>query len=433
MQTKLNRITELAKSDKKLKINNVMRLVNEVNLAECFDMLNTGKATGIDGIDLEEYKKNLDKNLKELIVNMKKFSYRPKPVKRVYIPKYNGKQRPLGIPSTEDKIVQMCMKRILEAIYEVDFLDSSYGFRPNRNCHQALDKLDKIIMTKPVNYIIDADIKGFFDNINHEWLRKFVEYRIEDKSFNRYIIRFLRAGIMEEGKYAETDKGTPQGGILSPVLANIYLHYVIDLWIDVIVKKHCKKYVEMIRYADDFIICVENKEEANEILKVLRNRLLKFGLEIAEDKTRVIEFGKNANKDDGKKPDTFNFLGFTHFCDKGRKGYFKVGRKTEKKKFKMKLVEMNTWLKTIRNKIKLKDIWSTFCAKLRGHFQYFGISGNLIGIRRFSLKCKRLLFKWLNRRSQKKNINWKTFSDYISHFNIPKPKIFHNFYTLFGY
>lgn len=276
MQTKLNQITELAKSDKKLKINNVMRLVNEVNLAECFNMLNAGKATGIDGIDIVDYEKNLDKNLKELVVNMKKFSYRPKPVKRVYIPKSNGKQRPLGIPSTEDKIVQICMKRILEAIYETNFLDNSYGFRPNRNCHQALNKLDKIIMTKPVNYITDADIKGFFDNVNHNWLRKFVEYRIEDKSFNRYITRFLRAGIMEEGKYAEIDKGTPQGGILSPVLANIYLHYVIDIWIEIIVKKYCKKYVEMIRYADDFIICVENKEEANEILKTLRKRLLKF-------------------------------------------------------------------------------------------------------------------------------------------------------------
>jgi len=433
VQTKLNRITEIAKSDKKARFDNVMHLINEANLTDCYFMLKTGRATGIDGIDLEEYEKNLGKSLKELTEKMKKFSYHPQPVRRVYIPKANGKLRPLGIPCTEDKIVQMGMKRILEAVYETDFLDCSYGFRPDRNCHQALDKLDKIIMTNPVNYIIDADIKGFFDNVNHDWLRKFVEHRISDKSFNRYIVRFLRAGIMEEGKLKETDKGTPQGGILSPILANIYLHYVLDLWVCKVVRKHCKGYVEMVRYADDFVICVENKEEANKILNVLKKRLNKFGLELAEDKTRIIEFGKNADKGDGQKPETFNFLGFTHFCDKGRKGYFKVGRKTDKNKFNAKLIEMNSWLRTIRNMIKLSDIWKVFCAKLRGHFQYYGVSGNYKGIYRFYKQSMRMLWKWLNRRSQKKSFNLKDFWIFINRLNAPKPKICHNFYTLYGY
>ena len=433
VQTKLNRITELAKSDKNLRFKNVMHLINEVNLTDCFLMLKTRRATGVDGIDLEEYERNLGTNLKELMEKMKKFSYHPKPARRVYIPKLNGKLRPLGIPSTEDKIVQMGMKRILEAIYETDFLDSSYGFRPNRNCHQALDKIDKIIMTKPVNYIIDVDIKGFFDNVKHEWLRKFVEHRISDKNFNRYIVRFLRAGIMEEGKFKETEKGTPQGGILSPILANIYLHYVLDLWIEKVVKKHCKGYVEMVRYADDFVICVEKENEAFKIMNALKNRLNKFGLETAEDKTGIIKFGKNANNGDGIKPDTFNFLGFTHFCDKGRKGFFKVGRKTEKKKFNNKMIEMNKWLKGIRNRIKLSEIWKIFCAKLRGHYQYYGVSGNYKGIHRYYSQSIRMLWKWINRRSQKKSMNLKVFWEYINRLRIPKPKICHNFYTLYGY
>ena len=436
METKLNLIKEIAGKDRKCKLNNLAHLLNEVNLSECFFMLKGGKATGIDGVSLEEYESNLSNNLKDLIDRMKRQAYKPQAVKRVYIPKANGKMRLLGIPTIEDKLVQMCIMRILNAIYEVDFLDMSYGFRPNRSCHDAIDALDKIIMKNPVNHIIDADIKGFFDNVSHEWMVKFLGERIGDFNLIRIIVRFLKAGVMDKELFQETEKGTPQGGVISPILANIYLHYVLDLWIEKVIKKNCRGYVEMVRYADDFVICVQYKEEVEMIMKAMKERLTKFGLELAEDKTRIIGFGRFADKNarnKGKKTETFNFLGFTHYCDKGRSGVFKVGIKTERKKFKAKVKEMNIWLKSIRNKIKLKEIWKIFCAKLRGHFQYFGVSGNYIGISRFYVKCVRLLMKWLNRRSQKKSFNWEKLTKYIKCYNIPKPKIYHNMYTSYGY
>jgi len=436
MQTKLNLITEIVQRDSTIKINNAAYLLNVENLKECFEMLKKGKATGIDGVTLEEYERDLDENLKKLVERMKRQSYKPQPLRRTYIPKTNGKLRPLGIPSIEDKIVQMGISRILRAIYEVDFLDNSYGFRPNRNCHQALDRLDKIIMSKPINHIIDADIKGFFDNVNHEWMKKFLGHRISDPSLIRLISRFLRNGYMEEGKIYKTKEGTPQGGIISPILANVYLHYALDLWMERVVKPRCRGVVEIVRYADDFIICVQYKEDAEKILEALRTRLRKFKLELSEEKTRIIEFGRYAKinaRSKGIKPGTFNFLGFTHFIDKTRKGKFKVGRKTEKRKMVAKLKEMNNWLKRIRNLYHIKEWWKILKAKLSGHFQYYGVSGNYRSISRFYYLTIRLIFKWLNRRSQKKSFVWKTFTEYLNKYELPKPKIHHNFYTLYEY
>ena len=436
METKLNLISEIAKKDKECKFNNVAHLLNVINLKECFYMLKKGKASGVDGVSLKEYEENLDSNLEELVRRMKSFSYRPQPVKRVYIPKSNGKQRPLGIPSVEDKIVQMGITRILTAIYEVDFLDFSYGFRPNRSCHDALDRLDKGIMRNPVNHIIDADIKGFFDNVDHKWILRCLEERIIDKNFLRLIVRFLKAGVIEEGKFHKTETGTPQGGILSPVLANIYLHYVLDLWFEKIIKKESRGYVDIVRYADDFIICVQYKDEAHRILLELNQRLEKFGLELSKDKTRIVEFGRyaivNSNRK-GKRAGTFSFLGFVHYCDRSRNGRFKVGRKTDRKKFAVKMKEINEWLKSIRNAIKMKYWWKILCAKLRGHFQYYGVSGNYMGIQRYYYLTIRLVFKWINRRSQKKSFNWEQFNNYLQKYPLPKPKIYHNMYTLFGY
>ena len=436
METKLNLISEIAKKDKECKFNNVAHLLNVPNLNECFYMLKKGKASGIDGVTFEGYEENLDSNLEELVRRMKSFSYRPQPVKRAYIPKSNGKQRPLGIPSVEDKIVQMGITRILTAIYEVDFLDFSYGFRPNRSCHDALDRLDKGIMGNPVNHIIDADINGFFDNVDHKWILRCLEERIKDKNFLRLIVRFLKAGVIEEGKFHKTETGTPQGGILSPVLANIYLHYVLDLWFEKIIKKESRGYVDIVRYADDFIILVQYKDEAHRILLKLKHRIKEFGLELAKDKTKIIEFGRyakvNANRR-GKRAGTFSFLGFIHYCDRSRNGSFKVGRKTDRKKFAVKMKEINEWLKSIRNAIKIKYWWKILCAKLRGHFQYYGVSGNYRGIQRYYYLTIRLVFKWINRRSQKKSFNWEQFNNYLQKYPLPKPKIYHNMYTLFGY
>jgi group II intron reverse transcriptase/maturase len=408
-------------------------LLNEENLKECFGLLKKGKAAGVDGVTLEEYEVNLDENLRGLVERMKRQAYKPQPVRRTYIPKANGKMRPLGIPAIEDKIVQKGMTRILEAVYEADFLDCSYGFRPNRSPHQALKQLNKIIMTQPINHIIDADIKGFFDHVDHGWMRKFLEHRISDTNFDRLIYRFLRNGYMEEGREYDVEKGTPQGGIISPVLANIYLHYVLDLWLEKVIKPESRGTVEMVRYADDFVLCVQYKDDAEKILEKLKERLGKFGLELAEDKTRRIEFGRFSKQNaqaKGTKPATFNFLGFTHYIDQTRTGQYKLGRKTDRNKLTAKRKELNEWLKSARNRMPLQELWKTLRAKLTGHFRYYGVSGNFRSMARYRWEGLRLVLKWLNRRSQKKSFNWETFRRYVEKYPLPKPAIYHNFYDL---
>jgi len=433
MQTKLDLLSDIARRRKDVRIENVACLLNEDNLKECFGLLKKGKATGVDGVTLEEYEVNLDENLRDLVERMKRQAYKPQPVRRTYIPKANGKIRPLGIPAIEDKIVQKGMTRILEAVYEADFLDCSYGFRPNRSPHQALKQLNKIIMTQPINHIIDADIKGFFDHVDHGWMRKFLEHRISDTNFDRLIYRFLRNGYMEEGKEYGVEKGTPQGGIISPVLANIYLHYVLDLWLEKVIKSESRGAVEMVRYADDFVICVQYKDDAEKILEKLKDRLGKFGLELAEDKTRRIEFGRFAKQNaqaKGTKPATFNFLGFTHYIDQTRTGKYKLGRKTDRNKLTAKRKALNEWLKSARNRMPLQELWKTLRAKLTGHFRYYGVSGNFRSMAKYRWECLRLVLKWLNRRSQKKSFNWETFRRYMEKYPLPKPAIYHNFYDL---
>jgi RNA-directed DNA polymerase len=430
VSTKLWSITQRAREDPSCKFTSLAHLLTADFLKECFRELKKDKAPGVDGVTWRKYEENLDENIEDLVARLIAKQYRPQPVKRAYLPKSNGERRPLGIPALEDKIVQLAIKKILEAIFEVDFSDVSYGFRPNRSCHDALDMVDTIIMTKPVSYVVDMDIAKFFDTVDHECLMECLKQRVVDPSLLRIIARFLKSGVMEEGKYLETDRGTPQGGILSPMLANIYLHYALDLWFEKEVKEQLKGFAQLVRYADDFIVCFQHDDEARAFGKALRERLAKFRLTISEEKSRIIAFGRYAcqqARKQGKKCATFDFLGFTLYCDKTRNGKFKVGRKTSNKKLRQKMKAMNLWLKGVRNRMKLELWWPLLVQKLIGHYQYYGISGNIQGLQRFYYHTEKLAFKWINRRSQKKSYNWSQFNRFLSFNSLPKPKIYHSY------
>ena len=427
MQVKLNQIARRAKQDKRLKFTSLIHHVNESNLAECYRELKANKACGIDGETVEGYGKNLQERLSQLVASMKSKQYRPKPVKRVYIPKAGkNEKRGLGIPSVEDKLVQIMLKKILEQIYEAEFLDVSYGFRPKLSCHDAVKALDKTVMTKPINYIVEVDIKGFFDNVNHYWLQRCLEEKIVDRNLLWLVRRFLKAGVVEDGKQLATDVGTPQGGVISPLLANIYLHYVLDLWFKKEIKSQARGHMELIRYCDDFVVCCESEKDAKNFLELLNTRLEKFGLQVSEDKTKVIKFGrqvwKQAQRSKGKV-ETFTFLGFTHYCGKSRQGYFVMGHKTSKENFCRKLKETKEWLKKIRNKLRLREWWPVLKSKLTGHYNYFGVSGNYRCLQQFYNGIFSIVFKWINRRSQKKSMNFDQYLHYLQWNPLPTPRI----------
>lgn len=433
MQRKLNQITVRARQDKRLKFTSLIHLMNAENLALCYKELKHNKACGIDQVTVEAYGENLEEKLSTLVDSMKRKQYQPQPVKRVYIPKAGSKEkRGLGVPSTEDKLVQIMLKKILENIYEANFLDNSYGFRPGRSCHQAVNALNKAVMYRPTNYVVEVDIKKFFDNVQHKWLMRCLRERITDPNLLWLVKRFLKAGVVEAGHYEATELGTPQGGIISPILANIYLHYVLDLWFEKKFKPRSKGYMELVRYADDHLFCCEREEDAKELLKSLKQRLGKFGLEISEDKTRIVKFGKKEWQQgirEKRKTESLNFLGFTHYGTRSRKGRVMVGHKTSKENLSRKLKEIKEWVKKIRNKVHLKDWWSILKAKLTGHYNYFGVSGNYRWLNKFFWRVIKLAYKWINRRSQKKSLNLKQFTHYLQVNPLPKPRICYSLYT----
>lgn len=430
---KLALISERARREPRYQFTCLAHLLSAGFLKECYYSLGRDRASGIDGVSWSEYGKDLDENLTGLVVRMKAKRYKPQPARRVYIPKNEHERRPLGLPALEDKIVQKGISRILEAVYEADFLDCSYGFRPGRNCHLAINAVDKTIMTNPVNHVIEADIKGYFDNVSHKWLMEFLGVRIKDPSFLLLIRRFLKAGYFEAGRIVASEQGTPQGGNLSPMLSNIFLHYVLDLWFEKKVKPRLRGACYLVRYADDFICMAQYADESQRIKQALVTRFAKFDLELHPEKTRIIRFGRyereNAKRQN-RRANTFDFLGFTHYCDTSRRGKFIVGRKTSRKKFRMKCKEMNNWLRKIRNCRKAKEWWPVLQARLRGHYQYYGISGNMRSLQRFYSLTVRMTLKWLNRRSQCRSFSWKMFNKYLEHYPLPEPKIVHNLYTL---
>jgi RNA-directed DNA polymerase len=402
-------------SESHAKMQTLMHYVNRENLMAEHRAQVRGKAAGIDGATKESYDAGLEEHVDDLLRRMKSFSYRPQAVRRTYIPKTNGTVRPLGIPAYEDKLVQGVMANVLTEVYEPRFLDCSYGFRPKRNCHDVIREINQTIMIRKVNYILDADIKGFFDNVDHEWLVKFLENDIQDKNFIRYVVRFLKAGVMENGNVSDSDRGTPQGGLISPVLANIYLHYVLDLWFEKVVKRHLRGEAYLYRYADDFVVLFQYEDDAKRFYEVLLKRLAKFKLAVAEEKTRIIPFGRYR----GTK-ETFDFLGFTHVNAVTRTGKYTVLHLTSKKKLKAKCESAKQWIRWNMHR-PVMEIVGKLSRKLIGHYNYYGVNGNLGGLYKFFEYIKRTLYKALRRRGQKHKINWETFERIWE--LIPRPRI----------
>jgi len=397
------------------------------NLRACYDALDANKATGVDGVTKEEYGKNLEENLRDLSGRLKRMGYRPGPKRRSYIPKPGSeKGRPLGISNLEDKIVEEAAKRTLEPIYEAVFEDSSYAYRPGRNQHECLDALGRTIQQKKVNHVVEADIKSFFDKVNHEWMIKFLRHRIGDERVIRLIIRMLKSGIMDDGLVRATEEGTPQGSILSPLLSNIYLHYVLDLWFSRRVRKQSRGEAYYFRFADDFLACFQYRDDAESFRLRLEDRVEGFGLQLAEEKTRCIEFGRFAREDAykrGEKPKEFIFLGFAHYCGKTKEGYFKVKRRTSRKKLGQSLRKFTDWARKARHVLKKGEMLRQARSRVVGHLNYYAITGNLERCSYYVYRATRILFKWLNRKSQRKAYTWEGFNQALVWVGWPEPRV----------
>ena len=426
--TILARIAKLSASDRFRRFDSLMHLFSEESLAACFHALDGKKAVGVDGVSKAEYGEHLESNLKELIARMKRMGYRPGPVRQVLIPKGDkaGATRPLGISNFEDKLVQGMMRQVLESIYEPLFLPGSYGFRPGRSCHDAIRDLEQHLYRHPVQTVIDVDLAKFFDTIDQELLLGMLREKINDPKFLRYVQRMFKSGVLAEGELRVSDEGVVQGSLCSPILANIFAHYVIDVWLEEVVKPHCANKAEWFRYADDLVICCETEHDALRIRKGLGGRLVRYKLSLNEKKTRLIDFRRPRNGQ--PRPEVFDFLGFTFYWGKSRRGVPLPKVKTSGKRLRTKLKAVNDWGRQIRSRYRLNHIWSVFCAKLRGHIQYYGVSFNSRALQTFRKKATRILFKWLNRRSQKRSFNWEQFTLYIRANPLPRATIRHRLY-----
>ncbi len=415
----LQGIREAAKKDKRMKFTSLLHHITPTLLVESFYALKQNAAAGIDGVTWREYEEGLFTRVEELHREIHTGAYRAKPSRRVFIPKADGKQRPLGIASVEDKIVQQAVTTVLNMIYEEDFLGFSYGFRQGRSQHDALDALAVGIGSRKVNWIVDADIQAFFDTIDHEWMMRFLEHRIADKRLLRLIGKWLKAGVIEDARRVAAVKGTPQGAVISPLLANVYLHYALDLWAQQWRGRHAKGQVIMVRYADDSVFGFENRGDAQTFLAAMRERLAKFGLVLHPDKTRLIEFGRFAIKDRERKgegkPETFDFLGFTHCCSMTRKGSFKMLRLTVKKRMRSTLKEIRAKLRgKMHNRVGEVGQW--LGSVVRGYFNYFAVPGNEYRMCSFRSEVCRTWRRMLIRRSQRHNLSWERYQRLVKRF-----------------
>ncbi len=431
MGTKLERIAEISALSKRPNFTSLYHLINAELLKQCHRELNGKKAVGIDEVTKEKYSEALDSNIKDLVLRLKNKAYKPLPTRRVFIPKQNGKLRPLGIVSYEDKIVQLALKKVLEAVYEPRFLNCMYGFRPKRGCHEAVKDVYQHLSHGKINYIVDADVKGFFDHIDHEWMMKFIEWHIKDPNILWLIRKYLRAGVMVDGVYENTEEGTIQGGNISPTLANIYMHNVLTLWFKLVIQKEVKGECFLVNYADDFVAGFQYKSEAEMYYAKLKERMAYFNLELEDSKSRLIEFGRFAEQNRKAKglgkPETFDFLGFTFFMGKSRKGFPWPKVKTARKKFEKSLKNFKMWLfenkeQPARNLIKELNV------KLVGYYQYYGVTFNSYKLSAFLHRVQQFLHKVLNRRGCGRTYTWDGFADMLKVYPLAKPKIY---YALF--
>jgi group II intron reverse transcriptase/maturase len=418
--TILQAIANKASEQPDYRFRNLFRLLNEEMLKDSWQFIRKNAASGVDGVSAKEYEQNLDENIHQLVDNLKRKSYRAKNVLRRFIPKGDGKLRPLGIPATQDKLLQLSVKRILEAIFEQDFLRSSFGYRPNLSALDAVEKLTLKLQFGKYNFVVEADIKGFFDNIDHHWLLKMLAQRIDDKSILWLIEKWLKAGVLDtDGSVLHPVTGTPQGGIISPVLANIYLHFALDLWFQKIVIPKCTGEACLIRFADDFVCAFENEVDAIRFYAVLGERLGKFGLELAAEKTQIIPFSPKTAL--GKT--SFDFLGFEFRWGLDRAGKPHLNKRTARKNLRKSIQRFDLWIKTNRH-LFLPDLFKMLNSKLRGYFNYFGVYGNLDSLAELKFAVVKSLFKYLNRRSQRRSYNWSGFNQLSSEFGLLNPYIF---------
>jgi group II intron reverse transcriptase/maturase len=424
----LERIRQAAEGNRQQRFTALLHHVYDTDrLRAAYQALSRGAAAGVDGETWQHYGEDLEGNLLDLSGRLKRGAYRAKPVRRAYIPKTDGRLRPLGVPALEDKIVQRAVAGVLSAVYEADFLGFSYGFRPGRSPHQALDALSVGIMMRKVNWVLDADIRGFFDTLDHGWVMRFLEHRVADRRVLRLIRKWLSAGVLEGGKRTRTKRGTVQGGSISPLLANVYLHYVFDLWIQRWRRKQARGDVVAVRFADDFVVGFEHRADAERFLAELRERFEKFGLDLHPDKTRLIEFGRFAARSRRRrgegKPETFHFLGFTHICGKTRSGKYTVLRQTMRSRWQAKLLEIKIELRQ-----RMHDPVSEQGAYLRsvvsGHFQYYGVPMNRPALVAFLLSVGRLWCRTLRRRSQRHRLPWARMRRLMARW-LPRPSICH--------
>lgn len=427
MCTDIDRIAELAKEDPKRQFYSIAHLITVEKLYEAFRSLRKNASAGIDGVTFVEYETNAEENIRQLHGRLVAGKYQVQPLRRVYIPKENGKQRPISIPSLEDKIVQKVVVDLMNAIYEQDFLDCSFGFRPGRSQHQALDEVGRVICTRPTGWILELDIQSYFDKIVRGILIEMVEKRVSDGSVLRLIQKWVKVGVIEDGKLLMSETGTGQGQPISPLLANIYLHHALDVWFEEVVKPRLKGEAYEIRFADDAILCFQHREDAEKVMRVLPKRFEKFGLTLHPEKTRLIEFGRYAArnaKKQGKRPATFDFLGLTHLCARSLKGKFTVHVRTMAKRLRRGLKAIADWCQQHRHE-PVSEQQKTLNAKLRGHYQYYGRPSNYCCIMQFYRRVCRIWREWLSRRTRGRRLTWERYSALLRQHPLLLPRITH--------